>query len=121
MIVGSSLEERQQREHCSFPKHPGLDHNLVSDGNSLPRMRKNPWRVSRMRQKRRGHNMPLRCSHLNLSFGGLVASFGGLIALFGGLIASFVGISASFGGLIALSSLTESSAMSSDPGKEMAS
>ena len=114
MIVGSSLEERQQREHCSFPKHPGLDHNLVSDGNSFPRMRKNPWRVSRMRQKRRGHNMPLRCSNLNLSFGGLVASFAGLIA-------SFVGISASFGGLIALSSLTESSAMSSDPGKEMAS
>lgn len=30
-------------------------------------MRKNPWTVSSMWQKRRGHNMPLRCSHLNLS------------------------------------------------------
>ena len=58
---------------------------------------------------------------LEVSFGGLVASFGGLIALFGGLIASFVGNSASFDGLIAPSSLTQSSAMSSDPSRKMAS
>ena len=39
---------------------------------------------------------------------------------FGGLVASFVGNSASFDGLIDPSSLTESSAMSSDLSREMA-
>ena len=39
---------------------------------------------------------------------------------FGGLVTSFVGNSASFDGLIAPSSMTESSAMSSDPSREMA-
>ena len=58
---------RQQREHCSFPKHPGLDNNLASDGLIL------------FQEKILGgfpgcdrsvgfHNMHIRCSHSNLNY-----------------------------------------------------